>query len=553
MLAVAIGASLIGAYAEGALLLFLFSTAGALEHFALHRTKREIDALFKIAPKTATAIDPQSGIESEVPVEKVTKGMWLRVRPGDTFAVDAEVMTGESTADESSLTGEAHPVPKAAGDKVYSGTRNIWGSLDLKCLRPASESSLQKIIRLIQDARHSRAPSQRLTDRFGPGYTWGVLGATALMFLVWWQLFDLSQQDAFYRAMTLLVVASPCALVLSIPSAILAAIAWGAKHGILFRGGAAIEQLAGIKVVAFDKTGTLTSGDLRVESIESFPPGQEHAVGQLAYNLELKASHPIARAIVSYGENKGYKLLPVDGFRNLTGQGVKAEINGKKLLLGRRDLLETGPLKQWADQLQEPADGLSEVWLVTPDCVGRILLADRVRPESRQVVSALRNKGVHTVMLTGDRAGAAALVAKAIEIDEVKSGLSPEGKVDAVAQLRQSDRLVAMLGDGINDAPCLAAADIGVAMGARGSDAALEQSDVVLMNDRIERFLDAYQLSCRAKAIIRQNIAISLGTVVIMVLAAIAGIIPIAVGVLAHEGSTVIVCLNSMRLLRTPS
>ncbi len=560
MLAVAIGASFIGAFGEGALLLFLFSFAGALEHFALYRTRREIHALFRAAPKTATLLDPD-GAERVVPVERVAPGDRVLVRPGDTFPVDGVVLTGESAADESSLTGEAHPVSKRPGDEVYSGTSNLWGAVEAKCLRPASESALQKVIRLIQEARHLRAPSQRFTDKFGPRYTVGVLAVTTLMFFIWWLGFGVAPflnvtvdgqvtYSAFYRAMTLLVVASPCALVLSIPSAILAAIAWGARHGILFRGGAAIEQLAAVEVVALDKTGTLTTGDLRVVSVESFPPGRERDVAEIAFTLERRASHPIARAIQRYGEAEGLHPRDLEGFRSLTGKGVRAEVDKSTCLLGRRELFEGGPLADWARDLPDPPPGLSEVWFLHGALVGRILLEDMVRDESAEVLRRLREAGLRTVMLTGDRAGTAQAVAERLGIDEVRAGLSPAGKVDAVRGLTGGGKRVAMIGDGVNDAPCLAAADIAVAMGARGSDAALEQSDVVLMNDRIENFFEAFLLSRRARRIIRQNIVISLGTIVVMVAAAVFGIVPITLGVLAHEGSTVVVCLNSMRLLR---
>lgn len=561
MLAVAIGAGLIGAFEEGALLLFLFSTAGALEEFAFYRTRKEINALFRLAPKTATLIDPATGKERVTPIEEIRAGDHLLVRPGETFPVDAVVVDGESAADESALTGEAHPVDKRKGDEAASGTLNLWGAVTVRCRRPASLSSLQQIIDLIQRARTMRAQSQRLTDRFGPGYTLGVLVATVAMFFVWWLVFGVSpfynitredavEYSAFYRAMTLLVVASPCALVLSIPSAILAAIAWGARNGILFRGGAAIEGLAGIEVVAMDKTGTLTTGDLRVVSVESFPPGREREVAEMAYTLEQRASHPIARAIVRYGEAEGLEAREIENFRSVTGRGVRAEVGNESCLLGRRDVLEHGPLAEWAKNLPHPPSGLSEVWFVHGGLLGRILLEDRIREESAEVLRRLTESGLRTVMLTGDREGAAKAAAEKIGLSEVRAGLTPEGKVEAVRALGAEGRKVAMVGDGINDAPCLAAADIGVAMGARGSDAALEQSDVVLMNDRIENFFEAFRLSQRARRVIRQNIVISLGTITIMVGAAIFGIVPITVGVIAHEGSTVLVCLNSMRLLR---
>jgi Cd2+/Zn2+-exporting ATPase len=337
--------------------------------------------------------------------------------------------------------------------------------------------------------------------------------------------------------------------VLSIPSAILAAIAWGARHGVLFRGGAAIEKLADIGVVALDKTGTLTTGELAVVGCESYPAGREREVLQLAHALEAKSHHPIARAIVRHARAQGVAELAVDDFESLTGQGLRGRIAGATLLLGRRELLENGPLAGWAKNLPAAAAELSEVWVVGRDLVGRILLKDQIRAESRGVLAALKQLGLRTVMLTGDRRHAAEAVAKELGLDEVRAGLSPADKVAAIQALRADGRAVAMVGDGVNDAPSLAAADVSVAMGARGSDAALEQAEVVLMHDRIENFLAAQRLSRRARAIIRQNLAISLGVVVVMVVATAVGVVPLAVGVAAHEGSTLVVCLNSLRLL----
>jgi len=563
MLAVAVGASLIGAYGEAALLLFLFSLAGALEHFALHRTRREINALFRLAPKTANRRNPETGKEEAVPIETILPGDCLILRPGDTVPVDAEVTEGSSATDESSLTGEAHPVEKSAGDLVKSGTQNLWGTLTLHCCRPASESSLQQVIRLIEDARGQRAPSQRFIDRYGPIYTQGVLAATLGFFLICWLLLDLpafthGEADgervfsAFYRAMTLLVVASPCALVLSIPSAILAAIAWGARHGILFRGGAAVEELAKISTVAFDKTGTLTTGELAVESVGSFPPGNEGDVLAWAAALEDRANHPIARAIVAHARNQGIQAAPVEDFASLTGLGVRGHIRGQATILGSRRIFARTPLAEWADGLDDEPPGCTEVWVMQGRHVGRILLRDSVRKTARGVIDALRRQGVRTVMLTGDRLPAATRVATTLGLDASHAALTPAGKVNALVQLRSEGQRVAMVGDGINDAPVLAAADVAFAMGGRGSDASLEQSDVVLMNDRLENLPRALALSRFARRIILQNIVISVATMAVMILAAIFGLIPITIGVLAHEGSTVAVCLNSLRLLRGP-
>jgi Zn2+/Cd2+-exporting ATPase len=356
-------------------------------------------------------------------------------------------------------------------------------------------------------------------------------------------------RSAFYRAMTLLVVASPCALVLSIPSAILAAIAWGARHGILFRGGAAIEKLANVDLVSLDKTGTLTTGELEVVGYESFPPGREQEVLELAYSLEQNSQHPIARAITSYGRKHGVTEHDIHEFQSITGQGLKAKRGEATVLLGRRELLQEGPLAEWIKDLAPAAPELTEVWVIGKGVLGRVLLKDEVRLQSRNVLARLRKLGLRTVMLTGDRRQTAESVAKELGLDEVRAGLSPEAKVAAVQEFRAAGRKVAMVGDGVNDAPSLAAAYVSVAMGARGSDAALEQSEVVLMNDKIENFLSAYRLSQRARRVIRQNLFISLGTVVVMVGCALAGIVPLTIGVFAHEGSTVVVCLNGLRLL----
>jgi Cd2+/Zn2+-exporting ATPase len=555
MLAVALGAIFIGAWGEAVLLLFLFSASGAMEEYSLYRTQREVGSLLKSAPKQACIINTQ-GIESEITIDLIKFGDTLRVKPGEAFAADGTVLTGKSASDESALTGEAVPVPKLTGDLVYSGTINLWGTVDFQVTKLPSESTLQRIIRLIQSAQKLKAPSERFIDKFGTRYTYFVICAATAMFLVWWLGFKLPAFDneggtrsAFYRAMTLMVVASPCALVLSIPSAILASIAWGAKHGILFRGGAAIESLADITAVALDKTGTLTTGDLAVIGCESFPAGKENQILEIAYSLENKSHHPIARAIVKYAKLHNVREIKLEEFESLTGQGLRAKAEGSTLVLGRRELLNAGPLAAWSKQLpQAPAD-LSEVWVIGKDLVGRILLKDQIRMESKFVLAQLKASGVRTIMLTGDRSHSAESVARELGIDEFRSGLSPEGKVEALQDLKKQGYTIAMVGDGVNDAPSLAAADVSIAMGARGSDAALEEAEVILMHDRIENFLQARLLSIRARKVIRQNLTLSLSVVAIMVIATTLGVVPLAFGVAAHEGSTVIVCLNSLRLL----
>ncbi len=559
MLAVAAGAAAVNEWNEGAILLFLFSFSGALEHYAMDRTRREIHSLFKSAPKTATLLD-RDGHEQEVAVEKLRAGMRLLIKPGVQFPVDGEIIKGATASDESNLTGEATPVEKGRGDTVLAGTLNLWGAVEVIVTRPAAESALQNIIRLIEDAQRQKAPAQRIIDRFSSIYTYSILGLTVAMFFVWWLGFKLapfavtaSQTSAFYRAMTLLVVASPCALVLSIPSAVLAAIAWGARHGILFRGGAAVEKLAEVQIVALDKTGTLTTGELKVERIESFPPGRENEISRLAYSLERLSTHPLARAITRYGKQQQLAAIEFTNFESVTGQGLHARHDGKEVFLGRRDPLENGNHADVLARVPPNEPGFSEVWVSTGELLGRVLLRDDIRPQARAVLEEMRAAGLESVVLTGDRKAAAEHLRAQLPIDDIRAELHPEDKVAAIRDLGARGKRVAMVGDGVNDAPSLAAAHVGVAMGARGADAALEQAEVVLMHDRLENFLAAYRLSQRAHRIIRQNQTISLGMVAMLVCFALAGSIPLTIGVIGHEGSTVIVVMNSLRLLFGPA
>jgi len=564
MLAVAVGAACINAWAEGATLLFLFSFSGALEHYALGRTQKEIRSLFRDAPKTATAIDT-AGNETEVAVEKILKGARLLIKPGAQFPVDAEIAKGSTAADESNLTGEAAPVEKKIGDLALAGTINLWGAVEVIVTRPAAESALQKIITLIKEAQQQKAPAQQFADKFSTVYTYGVLGLSLAMFFVWWLRFHLAAftstieaNSAFYRTMTLLVVSSPCALVLSIPSAVLAAIAFGARHGILFRGGAAVEKLAEVNIVCLDKTGTLTTGELRVEKVESFPLGRESEIAQLAYSLEKLSTHPLARAITRHGKQQGLTAIEFTEFESVTGQGLKAKRDGHEIFLGKREWIVAQASRpcvvaiETSEQTEShgrDARATSEVWIAAGDLLGRIILRDDIRPQSARVIDELRGEGLRSVVLTGDNSAAGEYLRSELKLDDVRAGLKPEEKVAAIRELSGQGRRVAMIGDGVNDAPSLAAAHIGVAMGARGSDAALEQADVVLMHDRLENFLAAFRLSQRARAVIRQNLFISLGTVVVLVTLAMLGKIPLTVGVVGHEGSTVIVVMNSLRLL----
>ena len=551
---VAFGAIFIGEQREAAVLLFLFSASGAMERFAYGRTQREISALLKSAPKLARLIE--GGVEREVPVAELRPGQHVRVTANEQVPVDIFVERGESACDEAMLTGEAEPIQKSVGDTGLAGTLNLWGVIEGRVLRAAQDSALQRIIRLIENAQHLKAPVQRFTDRFGTRYTAIVLSVCTAVFFVWWLAIgvppfmrDAAHESAFYRAMTLLVVMSPCALVLSVPSAILSAIAFGARNGVLFRGGAAIENLAAITAVAMDKTGTLTRGKLELIAIEALQ-GSEEDVLLAASNLARISNHPMSRSIAREADRRRLAVEQPSESETVAGQGIRAKWRGETAILGHRDLVAS---VQGGGMLPPQAEQASEVWFASRSMLGRLLLRDQLRPEAPALVSRLHDAGLKTVMLTGDKSGAAEQMGRMAGVGTILGQLTPAQKVEAIEKLKKSGETVAMIGDGVNDAPCLAAADVGVAMGARGSDAAIEQAEVVLMNDKLENFLLALDLSIRARRIIRQNLTLALGVIVVMSLTALfAKALPLAIGVLAHEGSTVIVVLNSLRLLFSP-
>ncbi len=552
---VAFGAIFIGEQAEAAVLLFLFSASGAMERFAHGRTQREISALLKSEPKLARLIE--DGVEREVPVAELRPDQHLRVTANEQVPVDIFVERGESACDEAMLTGEAEPIQKTTGDTALAGTLNLWGVIEGRVLRVAQDSALQRIIRLIENAQHLKAPVQRFTDRFGTRYTAIVLSVCVTVFLVYWLglgappfLRDAAHQSAFYRAMTLLVVMSPCALVLSVPSAILSAIAFGARNGVLFRGGAAIENLAGITAVAMDKTGTLTRGKLELVGVDALI-GTEDEIIAAAGNLARISNHPMSRSISREADRRHVKIEPPEETETITGEGLRGKWRGENFVLGIRALVAS---VQPGATLPPTSADASEVWIASGKMLGRLRLRDQLRPEAPELISRLHAAGLKTVMLTGDKTGAAEQMGRMAGVQEILSQLKPEEKVAALEKMKQAGASVAMIGDGVNDAPCLAAADVGVAMGARGSDAAIEQAEVVLMNDKLENFLLALNLSIRARRIIRQNLTLALGVIGVMsVTALFAKSLPLYIGVLAHEGSTVIVVLNSLRLLFKPN
>ena len=549
MLLAAGGAWTVGHPEEGVLLLFLFSTAGAIEHYAMDRTRGAIDALLDKAPKQARLLG-FDGKESVVAVSALQPGQIVLVLPGELVPADGIVTEGESGIDESNLTGEAKPVEKRTGSSVSSGTLNSWGRLVVRVTKAEKDSALHRIVALIREAQESKAPAQRAIDRWGDTYAIFTLTASAAFFglqLLLGRPAMGTEDSALYRAMTLLVVLSPCALVLSVPSAVLAAIANGARHGILFRGGAAVERLADVDCVCFDKTGTLTAGEPAVAALEVFPANADRrrALNALL-SIEANSTHPFAVGIVKACQAEGATTQAVTGLSNSPGQGIAGTVDGTRWSVGSCEFvgghdLPGAPVAAGAI--------VSEVWASDGSVQVRATLVDAIRPASAPTLAALHQQGIRTVMLTGDREEAAVVAAQQVGIQSYRAGLTPDAKMQAIRKLSTEGHVVAMVGDGVNDAPSLAAADVAIGMGGRGSDAALESSDVVLTDDRIERLLTAIDLSQAARTAIRVNIAISVGAAFTMAAIVIFKGAPLTLGVAVHEGSTVLVCLNGLRLL----
>ncbi|WP_245872667.1 heavy metal translocating P-type ATPase [Deinococcus planocerae] len=549
MVVAALGAASVGQAADGAILLFLFSLSNTLQAWAMGRTRRAIEALMALRPAEATVL--RGGEEARVPIGELRPGDLLLVRPGERFAADARVEDGTTSVDESAVTGESVPVERGRGDRVLSGTLNGEGVVRARVERSAGESTLARLVRLVEEARAEKSPTELFADRLEGPYTLAVLGSVLPVFLVTRYGLGLDAGAAWYRAMTFLVVASPCAVVISTPAATLSAMAAGARAGVLFKSGAALEALARVRTLALDKTGTLTEGRMRLVAVLPLR-GTEDEARALAAGLERHSEHPIARAIVA-----GFPGDPpgVDGVQAQRGRGVTGRLNGQAVWIGTRALVadQQARLDPEAEAQLEALEREGHTTMILG--AGRemralLAVADTPRPEAQGALAALARQGLRTVMLTGDRAGVAEHVAREVGVREVRAGLLPGDKLGALAELR-SHGGVAMVGDGVNDAPALAAADVGVAMGG-GTDVALESADVVLMRGDLTRLVGAVELARAAARTVRLNLALALGVIVVVGTLALLGRVPLPLGVIAHEGGTVLVVLIGLRLLAHP-
>jgi heavy metal translocating P-type ATPase len=557
MIVAALGAAAIGQVMDGALLIVIFATSGALEALATARTADSVRGLLDLAPATATRLDGDGG-EVAVSVEELAVGDTILVRPGERIGADGRVLDGASDVDQATITGEPLPVAKEKGDEVFAGTLNGTGALRVRVERDASDSVIARIVRMVEEASETKAPTQLFIEKVEQRYSLGMVAATLAVFLVP-LAFGAHLTDALLRAMTFMIVASPCAVVLATMPPLLSAIANAGRHGVLVKSAVVMERLGQVDAVALDKTGTLTEGTPRVTDIRPLAGSarNESEVLVLAAAAEHPSEHPLARAVVAAARERGLALPVAEDFDSTPGIGVTATVDGRVVAVGAPARLLDGAADVDSARAGvlagELEDGGRTAVLVTVDAapVGVLGIADRLRPDAIATVSSLASlTGAAPLLLTGDNPRAAARLAAEVGIDDVRAGLLPQDKVSAVRQLEGAGRRVLVVGDGVNDAPALAAAHTGVAMGRAGSDLALETADAVIVRDELATVPAVMALSRRARKLVVQNLVIAGVFIAALVVWDLAGHLPLPLGVAGHEGSTVIVGLNGLRLLR---
>lgn len=561
MIVAALGAAALGLWrreyhliVDGAVLILIFATSGALEGYAMQRTDRNIRSLMSLTSDTARVL--LNGQEQFVSIAKLQIGDLVLVKPGELIPTDGLIVEGFSTINQASITGESMPVEKTVGDEVFAGTLNGNGALQLKVHQPPESSLIQRVIRLVEQAQTQTPPSQQFIERFERGYAraivlTGLLLAILPPFLLGWDW-----EKTIYRALIFLVVASPCALMAAIMPALLSGIANGARQGILFKSGAQLETIAKVRAIAFDKTGTLTTGKPQVVKLIPAANHSETKLLQVAAALESFSEHPIGNAIVQAAQDRQVTVLETRNFASLPGQGIAGEVDNQQAVAGKagfvRERVKDLPEYLWQQSQELENEGKTVVWVACAgEVLGLIAVADILRAEAAGAIAKLKKLGVQEiVMLTGDNDRTAKSIAKELGIDQVYAELLPEDKVSVIRFLQEEYKTVAMVGDGINDAPALAQASVGIAMGAAGSDVALETADIVLMADRLEKLAQAICLGRRSESIVKQNIVFALSTIVFLLVANFAIGVTMPLGVIGHEGSTVIVTLSGLRLLR---
>lgn len=551
MVFAAIGSAIIGYWAEGAILIFIFSLSGALETFTMNKSKKEISSLMTLQPEEALRIN--NGIEEKVHVSMLEIADLILVKPGERVPADGIIIRGETTLDEAAITGESMPVSKSNKDEVFAGTVNLNGAIVIEITKKSSESLFQKIINLVQNAQSEKAPSQLFIEKFEGTYVKVVLAVVIIMMFLPHYLLGWSWQETFYRAMILLVVASPCALMASIMPATLSAISNGAKHGILFKGGVHLEKLTALRAIAFDKTGTLTRGKPEVTDIIIRPDITEEEFLLITASIESHSNHPLAQAIVQFTKNEYSLILEEPSqFKDVPGWGIEASLRDKQWKIGKKDFIGLDEIKRFQNDIAKTlaSEGKTIVYVKDEEgIVGILALKDVVRDISKQAIHTLNSIGIHTIMLTGDSQATAQTIAKESGVKQFIAECLPETKVGHLKQLQEKYHNVGMVGDGINDAPALATASVGIAMG-EGSDVALETADIVLMKNDLTKIADAITLSNRMNKIIKQNVIFSISVIMLLIASNFLQLLDLPYGVIGHEGSTLLVILNGLRLLR---
>ena len=560
MIVAALGAAGLGLWrreyafiVDGALLILIFAVSGALEGYAMQRTERSIRGLMNLTSDSATVW--QNGQARSVAIADLQIGDEVIVKPGELVPTDGLIVEGFSTLNQASITGESMPVEKTIGDPVFAGTINGNGAFRLKIHQPPESSLIQRVIRLVEQAQNETPPSQRFIERFERGYAKAIVIVSLLLLLLPPLVWNWSWETTIYRALIFLVVASPCALMAAIMPTLLSGIAHGAKQGILFKNGAQLELIGRVKAIAFDKTGTLTTGKSQVVQMIAVD-SVETPLLQIAAALESLSEHPIGNAIVRFAQEQQLECPPVTNVQSYPGQGVTGMVGQELAIVGKAAFVWAA-VGGWSEVLISSAQQLEEtgktiVWVAYGGKpLGVIAVADTVRPEAASTIARLKRMGIQEiVMLTGDNDRTGQSIAAELGITKVYAELLPEDKVDVIRSLQRQYQTVAMVGDGINDAPALAQATVGIAMGTIGSDVALETADIILMADRLEQLIIAITLGRRSQQIVKQNIGFALSFIVLLLIANFTGGMTLPIGVIGHEGSTVIVILSGLRLLR---
>jgi Cd2+/Zn2+-exporting ATPase len=553
MIAAALGAAFLGEYAEGALLLFLFSLGHALEGRILDRARNAIQVMADLTPKTALV--NRGDLQVEIPVEKLLLNDVVIARPGTRIPVDGLIISGTSSVDQSPVTGESLPVDKIVADQVFAGSLNGEGALQIEVTRLAKDSTLNRTTQMVEQAQVGKSPSQQLTERFMQWFVPIVLFGDLLLIIIP-PFFGVPFHESFARAMVLLVAASPCALALGTPAAIMAGVAQAARNGVLVKGGVYLENLGQLKAIAFDKTGTITKGNLQLTDIFSANSMKESELLALAAAIERQSAHPIANAIVQEANERQLALPQVSKVESLTGSGMRAQFQNKPVWISSVSKLdETSiriPTTILAQNAALSAQGKTTMAVGSgEELLGLLAVADTIRPDTKSTIESLHSKGMrHTVMLTGDNQQAAAYIADQVGVGEFQAELMPEDKVAAVDALIERYKQIGMVGDGVNDAPALAKATVGIALGGASTDVALESADVVLMADELAKLPFAVGLGRATLSLIKQNLIIALGVIFFLMVSALFGWAGLGLTVVIHEGSTIAVALNALRLLK---